>query len=501
MLFYLIAFLATLVSLSLWFRFQHNDGLDRLFRSLFFVGLAVYMLSLGLAPGPWSAKWPWLLRDLGILAVVPVAMSFLRISSWLYVLILLGLSLLIGFGVGLPTTAYSPPAENEWELLVEVEEGLNLEVMEELIQRYDLKVEPAFQMGSREQTQLDDFYSVEIPERFEPQLEKILEDLVALPGVEYGELNEAVLVAPDVAPPTVRKSLKKLVNDPDVARQWGFESMRMDQFYRVLKEKQPKPRKKALVAILDTGVDGEHEDLEQVYRSTQKKYDKDVRGHGTHCAGIAAAVSNNGKGIASFSWKEPLYEVTSIKVLSDFGAGSQRGIIQGMLEAADLGADVISMSLGGRANASRQRAYEEAVRYANSKGAIVVVAAGNDGMDARQIAPANVNGVITVSAIDTLNGRASFSNSVEHLQRGIAAPGVTVFSTLPGNKYAGLNGTSMATPHVAGLLACLKSFRPDLTTDEAYQVLHQTGTETRNPSQTGRLIQPGTALQTVLLLR
>jgi thermitase len=186
--------------------------------------------------------------------------------------------------------------------------------------------------------------------------------------------------------------------------------------------------------------------------------------------------------------------VTSIKVLSDFGSGTQQDIINGIIEAADLGADVISMSLGGPSSDHAQRAYAEAVKYANQAGAIVVVAAGNDDENAIDFAPANVVGVITVSAIDDQLHKADFSNFIQDLGMGVAAPGVNIYSAFPNNEYKFLSGTSMATPYVAGLVGLMKSLRPGLTTAQVYQVLKDTGTATKDAEQTGNLIQPARAI-------
>ena len=169
-----------------------------------------------------------------------------------------------------------------------------------------------------------------------------------------------------------------------------------------------------------------------------------------------------------------------------------------MLTAADNGADVLSMSLGGPTSSKIQRAYKQAVTYANKKGAIVVVAAGNESIDARKRSPACVDGVITVSAIDENLDIASFSNDVSALKMGIAAPGVDVYSTIPNNNYEYFNGTSMATPYVAGLLGLMKSIKPSLNTQQAYKILKQTGVDTRNSKATGQLINPANAVKTLL---
>ncbi|MCL4109194.1 UNVERIFIED_CONTAM: hypothetical protein GTU68_028375 [Idotea baltica] len=241
-----------------------------------------------------------------------------------------------------------------------------------------------------------------------------------------------------------------------------------------------------------------HEDLKSAYKSTRKQYDVDKVGHGTHVAGIAGAVTNNGIGIAAFDPTNSFVELTSIKVLQDNGFGSQAKIIDGMIEAADLGAQVISMSLGARSSGSREKAYEQAVRYCNDKGAIVVVAAGNSSRSAKHFAPANAPGVITVAAIDKNLSRASFSNSVAEIKYGIAAPGDDIYSTFPGDQYRSLKGTSMACPYVAGVVAIMKSIDPSMQTEQIHEILKNSGSSSRQNLQTGKIINPVAAVRGLL---
>jgi thermitase len=191
-------------------------------------------------------------------------------------------------------------------------------------------------------------------------------------------------------------------------------------------------------------------------------------------------------------------EVTSIKVLSGIGIGDQRTTINGMIKAADLGADVISMSLGSFSSDAGQRAYGEAVKYANAKGAIVIAAAGNSNQNAKNYSPANAKGIITVSALGSDQRKATFSNTVDDLKFGIAAPGVKIMSTYPGQQYKLLDGTSMATPMVAGLVGLLKAFRPELTTQEVYQILYDSGKSIPDGKRTGKMIQAADALEKVI---
>jgi thermitase len=361
-----------------------------------------------------------------------------------------------------------------------------------------LQIRPVFTEFNPEEaklTSLDEYFVVNIPAENLCKIDEITNRLLATGAVDYIEKNEVMRLSPVIT--ADKGDMGKLsVNDPEASKLWGMEKMNLDELHEFLKKyKNAQEHRKVRIAILDTGVEAEHEDLRGAYVSLRPEYDYDKMGHGTHCAGIAAAVSNNGIGIASFAPSASFVEVTSVKVLSDQGWGTQEDIIKGIIFAADNGADVISMSLGGPSDDATQAAYEEAVRYANRKGAIVVVAAGNSDENAKYYAPANVNGVITVAALSNTLNKADFSNTVEDLKMGIAAPGVDIYSTFIKNEYKYLSGTSMATPYAAGLLGMMKWIKPDLTTEEAYEILHDTGLNTVAGKKTGRLIQAKACLK------
>ncbi len=506
---YPFTFVLSLAALSGWFYYRDNEQRSDLLRKIFLGSIAGFGVSWLMSEGQWSYKFPMLFRELLVLSAVPVLLSVFRRTKWAYFLALFGVLTVLRLfyfeklkqtfpQADIPkekteTTATPTGLDPQGELLLELKEGVKLSEIQSVLKEYGLTATPAFSLKDADFTLLDNYYLVDVPATDDfPKVKKVLESLAQ---TEWLEENEQINISPmELQPmqPAPRTDKKYGINDPGLGNLWGFEAMKVDELYSVLKDK--KPKKRALIAILDTGVDAEHEDLKANYTTTKTKYDTDVAGHGTHCAGIAAAVSNNGVGVASFSQTNDYVRVTSIKVLSDGGMGTQQSIINGMLEAADLGADVLSLSLGGMSTDSRQRAYQKALEYANRKGCIVVVAAGNANRNAKDFVPANVEGVITVSAVDTLLGRASFSNTVPDVKMGVAAPGVKIYSTVPGSVYATLNGTSMATPYVAGLLGLMKSLRPDLTTKEAYKILNETGGETKSTKETGRLIQPGKAV-------
>jgi thermitase len=503
---YPLAYILCLISLTKWFYFRENPQRSAMARKLFYITLTAFLVSWLFGEASFSYKMLVLGRELLVLAVVPVVLSLFRKKLWAFVLVLVLTTVAFrSFYYDALSNTFPQQAETsgdialdgQGELLAEIREGSGIADIQGVLEEYGLAATPAFSPKDKAATDLDDYVLINVPPKFEHQLPKVKKALEATGVVEWIEENEQITVAPiEAQRPTPRINKKYGINDPGLEYQWGFEAMNMDQLYDFLKNK--KPVKKALLAILDTGVDAAHEDLQANFISTQAKYDYDKSGHGTHCAGIAAAVSNNNKGIASFSQNNEFVQVTSIKVLSDAGYGSQKMIIDGILEAADNGANVISLSLGGPSSDSKQRAYKKAVDYANRKGAIVLVAAGNSKTNARRYAPANTAGVIAVSAVDTLLGRANFSNFVQDLGMAVAAPGVKIYATFPGNQYKTLNGTSMATPYVSGLVGLMKSFKPSLTTEQVFGILNKTGLETKDKKETGHLIQPAAAVRELL---
>ncbi len=504
---YPIGFVVSLLGLIMWFYFEENRKMSRMMSLAFLGGFMVYLFSLAFSDGATSYKLLILFRDLMVLAGVTTIFSFFKKRKIIFFTLLAVVFAVLQYKYlnvlqqTFPqrTTTFNITLDKEGELLVEIKDAHQISELQSIADQYDLTFRKAFNPLLADQTDLDDYILVNIPEKSMHQFSEIEGTLQASNLIDWVEDNEILTIDPMEITPLrrARKGAKNFgLNDPGVIELWGFAEMNVGELYKVLNK--VKPKKKASIFILDTGIDAQHEDIKGNYKSIKKSYDKDTRGHGTHCAGIAAAVSNNKKGVASFSKNNDFVEVTSITVLGSFGGGSQAGIIKGMIEAADNGADVISMSLGGRSNDSRQRAYQKAVDYANKAGAIVVVAAGNSNANAKLFAPACAPGVISVSAIDTSLNRASFSNYITDLNMGIAAPGVSIYSTIPDNKYAEFNGTSMATPYVAGLLGLMKSIRPSLTTKEAYTLLKDTGKETGNVKETGAFIQPAACIKKLI---
>lgn len=203
------------------------------------------------------------------------------------------------------------------------------------------------------------------------------------------------------------------------------------------------------VAVLDTGVQANHPDLVgKVILQKDFAYNDsvadDVVGHGTHTSGTIAAVTNNATGVASLAYNAQLIEG---KVLDDTGSGSLTNIANGITWAADNGAKVINMSLGG---ASGSTTLQNAVNYAWNKGVVVVASAGNNG-NTKANYPAYYTNSLAVAATDSADARASYSTYGSWVD--IAAPGSDVASTYINSQYVYMSGTSMAAPHVSALAA------------------------------------------------
>lgn len=351
-----------------------------------------------------------------------------------------------------------------------------------------LKLAGKFSPRDHEATDIDDYFALDILGSSPKNMMQVLENH---PSVDYVEENEEVFTPAFVSIQKQGTGGDFMYSDPLNVEQWALINTNMKAFYEFSKEQEV--ARKVKLFILDTGVDGAHEDIREVFVSSNKKNDSDKKGHGTHCAGIAAAVTGNDVGISSFNFSKQI-EVHSEKVLADFGGGTQEGIIRGIISAVDRGADVISMSLGGRSNDKRQKAYDSAIKYATDKNCIVVVAAGNSSAKAVNYSPANSKGVITVAATDSDNNLASFSNTLEGISMGVYAPGVDILSTFPGNRYETFSGTSMATPFVAGIVSIMKSINPDLTHEQAFELLSLTV----NSAGSVPVVDPKLALEKLL---
>ena len=270
-------------------------------------------------------------------------------------------------------------------------------------------------------------------------------------------------------------------NDPYWSYQWGMMIIQADDAWDIHKGSTS-----VIVAIVDTGIDYTHDDLSGHYLALG--YDwvnndndpMDDHWHGTHCAGIAAAIMDDGIGVAGVAQVSLMAE----KVLNAAGSGTWDDVAQGITHAADAGVDVISMSLGGYGYSSL---VEDACQYAWNKGCIITGAAGNDNIST-PLYPAAYDTVIAVSATDRYDGKASYSNYGDWVE--LSAPGGDgadnydwILSTYPGNQYAWAYGTSMATPHVSGLAALAWSYDSSLTNLQLRENLRNTADDLGDPGK------------------
>lgn len=275
------------------------------------------------------------------------------------------------------------------------------------------------------------FEVVKVKGSVEATIEKLKKD----PNVEYAEPNYYLHAT-------------YTPNDPYFSsRQYGPQKIQAPQAWDITEGSGAK------IAIVDTGVQSNHPDLAGKVVGGWDFVDNDStpqdgNGHGTHCAGIAAAVTNNSTGIAGTA---PKASILAVRVLNNSGSGTWTAVANGITYAADQGADVISLSLGGTVGNS---GLQQAVDYAWSKGSVVVAAAGNAGTTAPNY-PAYYSNAIAVASTDQNDNKSSFSTYGSWVD--VAAPGSSIYATYPTSTYASLSGTSMATPHVAGVAGLLAS--------------------------------------------
>ncbi|HYF96190.1 MAG TPA: S8 family serine peptidase [Symbiobacteriaceae bacterium] len=265
--------------------------------------------------------------------------------------------------------------------------------------------------------------------------EATLNALKRNPQVEYVEPN--YIYTADLTP-----------NDPSLGSQWAWTKVQAYAAWDVTQGAAA-----TVVAVIDTGVQRNHPDLDAKivagYDFVQNdSAPDDGNGHGTHVSGTAAAETNNATGGAGIC---PGCSIMPVRVLDNNGSGTLANVASGIIWAADHGARVINMSLGGPGGSTT---LESAVNYAWNKGVFLACAAGNSNSSAPSY-PAYYSNCFAVASTTASDTRSSFSNYGSWVE--IAAPGSAIYSTYLNSGYATLDGTSMATPHVAGLAGLLAS--------------------------------------------
>ncbi|RLA93629.1 MAG: hypothetical protein DRG69_06745, partial [Deltaproteobacteria bacterium] len=335
-----------------------------------------------------------------------------------------------------------------------------------------ISYEPLF---DKSKANFSNIYKVVLPNS--TNIFPVIKDFKKLSCIEYAEPNYIYHTC--VVP-----------NDPDFDLQWPLNQSSDHDIDAPEAWDIETGNESIVIAIIDTGVDWDHPDLSaNIWNNTDEAIDgndtdgngyvDDIRGwdfvnndnnpmddngHGTHCAGIAGAVTNNSIGIAGVCWN---CAIMLVKGLNSEGIGYEDDLANAIIYAADNGADIISMSWGSYTDSNLIR---DAIDYAYNKGVILVAAAGNDNITAKHY-PAAYDRVIAVSATDNSDAKASFSNWGSWID--VAAPGVNIYSTYLNDTYTNLSGTSMSCPFVAGLAGLILS-KTNFSQEEVRTILRST---------------------------
>eukprot|EP00890_Picochlorum_soloecismus_P001341 jgi/Picsp_1/2207/NSC_05671-R1_peptidase s8 and sedolisin len=279
-------------------------------------------------------------------------------------------------------------------------------------------------------------------------LPEALERVSLIPGVAFAE------------PDAIVRAIS-IPNDPRFPSQWGMTKIQAPAAWDISTGNSG--NEAVTVCVVDTGIDYNHPDLSANMHPTLRiGYNAitdgpdcmDGNGHGTHCAGVIAAATGNGQGVAGLNWNGRLI---GCKFLRDDGGGYTSDAIECINWCVEQGATISSNSWGGGSYSS---GLHQAIQAARDRGHLFVAAAGNSGKntDSSPEYPASydLDNIVSVAATDSSDSLAWFSNfGIQTTD--IAAPGVSVLSTVNGGGYASYSGTSMACPHVAGVAALVKA--------------------------------------------
>lgn len=328
------------------------------------------------------------------------------------------------------------------------------------------------------------------------------------PNSNIPEVYNQLLHVPEVdsITPDYILNTQATPNDPFFAdgQQWDMKKINLVNAWNTQRGKI-----NVTVGVIDTGVDASNEDLQGVVKVGENEITgttdtMDDQGHGTHVSGTIAALTNNGIGISSVSWGSSTngVRILPVKVCGSDGNCVTSDIVKGIKYAVSKGAKIINLSISGAGECGTSNpfdlnnVYNSAISYARSKGALIVVAAGNEGQNASQAIPAKCNGVLVVGATNPDNGRwigpvkqSNFGSFIK-----VAAPGENILSTGMGNTYVTKSGTSMAAPHVSGLAALLLSYNPNLTPDQMTKCIVNGSDRIVTDKPIGKLINAQKAL-------
>jgi subtilisin family serine protease len=364
-----------------------------------------------------------------------------------------------------------------------------------------------------------------------------------LPVLPQGDATVVATDNPAIQPPDANPQRG---NDPQMSAQWGLGKIHAEEAWGT-----QRGSKDVIVAVIDTGVDYNHEDLRNAlwrnpgeipgngiddddngfvddvvgwdfakndalpYDMTSQMRIDGNPGHGTHCSGVVGGVGNNAIGISGVA---PNVSVMGVRFISESGEGTTADGVKAISYALANGAKVLSNSWGGEKDAEPDDELRAVIQNAMAQDVLFIFAAGNgrngvgynNDTDSKPMIPASYefDNIVSVAAIDSNNALGSFSNwGVNSVD--LAAPGVKVMSSVPGNQYedqiklfgfplAYWSGTSMATPHVAGAVALIWSQFPNATWQEVKAKLLASVTPASSLSgkvKTGGILNAQAALQ------
>ncbi|WP_454861541.1 S8 family serine peptidase [Peribacillus frigoritolerans] len=327
--------------------------------------------------------------------------------------------------------------------------------------------------ASAEETPQSDGVIVKYKETSDEPINELIEKVEVPKGESTDNLIEELEEQKDVEYAEPNYLFKKMEspNDPAYIDQWHHKKLGTSAAWT-----KSMGSKELIVAIIDDGIDRNHEDLKgrivNAYDTIRNRKHIVPKGeHGTHIAGIIAGSANNGIGGTGVA---PNVKLMPINVF-DGEYADTADIIDAIHYAVQQKANIINMSLG---DTSYSESLNKAVQEAYKKGVLIVAAAGNEGdmgKNVQRVYPAAFSHVISVAATNSSDKRPSYSNY--HSTVDIAAPGDDILSTLPNGKYGWMSGTSMATPMVAGVAALIWSHEPKLNKTEVEYRLYDSAVD------------------------
>jgi len=373
--------------------------------------------------------------------------------------------------------------------------SISANAAEYIIKQKDMSLKSSFQMQGVRIMQTHAKGNLTLIDINENNKAAILAEIMQDPNVEY-VVDNFKIEKPKI--PFNKAMLKNL------KEQWANAKANLDKAWQI----GGKGSKDVKIAVIDTGVDYNHESLNTNMVAGYDFRDNDADpmdetsarnpGHGTHCTG---SIAGNGLIDGGIVGAIPNVSIIPIRFLGADGSGDLMGGIKSIDFAIEKGAHVISASWGATIDRGRAKALVEAVERADKAGVIFVAAAANDGKnnDKTEVYPANAGfpNTISVAASDVNDAKPSWSNFGQRTVH-IASPGHNIMSTLPINKYGNLSGTSMATPLVAGIVGLLKSKDISLTGAQIRALLQSTGDKVSIETACNCRVDAGAAMQALV---